>query len=359
MLAELGAEVIRVEPPWGALDRLGEGMLFGGAPYTFHHLNLNKKDITLNLKTREGLELFKDLVKICDVVVQNMSVGTMESLGLGYATLRELNPQIIYAALSGFGQYGPYKDRRSYAMIAEAMSGHSRQTGDRVDPDGPPIEIAQAYGDLGPGSLAAMGIIAALRYRDITGKGQMLDVAQLDCMTAFNTALTLYNFSGMKPHEFWKKYPRGGVGGLFKTKDEKWVSVSAYNPNSVDSLRKLLDEDEIEKDSLAEWIGTKTRREALDTMLNLGLPVAPVYHVEETVKDPHLQARGMFVKVKHSIAGDITVVNFPLKLSESPGGVKTAAPTLGQHNREILIDLLGITEEKFQQLRNKGVISYN
>ena len=123
MLADMGAEVIRIEPPWGAIDRIAEGALFGGASYTFHHLNLNKKDLTLDLKNPRGLEILKEFVKKSDVVAQNFSPGTMERLGLGYEVLKELNPGIIYAALSGFGQYGPYKNRRSYAMTAEAMKG--------------------------------------------------------------------------------------------------------------------------------------------------------------------------------------------------------------------------------------------
>jgi CoA:oxalate CoA-transferase len=190
MLADLGAEVIRIEPPWGNVDRIADEALFGGVSYTFHHLNLNKKDLTLNLKSPEGLAVFKELVKRSDVVVQTFSPGTMEKLGLGYDVLRGLNPRIIYAALSGFGQYGPYSRWGSYATIAEAMSGYTRLTGDEVDPEGPPTEMAQAYGDLGPGLFAAMSIIAAIRYRDKTGVGQMIGIAQLDCMVALNTAIT-------------------------------------------------------------------------------------------------------------------------------------------------------------------------
>lgn len=359
MLAEMGAEVIRVEPPWGGIDRLSQSKLFGGVPYTFHHLNLNKKDLTLNLKTPEGLEIFKELVKKSDVVVQNMSVGTMEKLGIGYNTLKKLNPEIIYAALSGFGQYGPYKDRKSYAMIAEAMSGHTRLTGDRVDPEGPPIEMAQAYGDLGPGSLAAMGIVAALRYRDKTGKGQMIDVAQFDCMAAFNTALTLYNLSGMKPWEIRKKYPGGGVGGLYQTKDERWIRVCAYSPKAIDSIREVMGEEEVDEGMLENWVAKRTREEALETLLDANLPVAPVYHVDETVKDPHLKARDMFVEVEHPKAGKIKVPNFPFKMSETPGEVKTAAPLLGEHNHDIIVGLLGKTEEDYKKLQKKGVISFS
>jgi crotonobetainyl-CoA:carnitine CoA-transferase CaiB-like acyl-CoA transferase len=358
LLAGMGAEVIRVEPPWGAIDRLSESMLFGGVPYTFHHLNLNKKDLTLNLKTPEGIEIFKKLLKISDVVVQNMTVGTMDKLGLGYEVLKEINPNIIYAALSGFGQTGPYRGRKSYAMIAEAMSGHTRLTGDGVDPEGPPIEMAQAYGDLGPGTLAAMGIIAAIRYRDHTGKGQMLDVAQLDCMVAFNTALTGYNLSGMKPHELRKKYPSGGVGGLLQTRDDKWVRISAYSPKAIDNIRALMESEEVDREMLEEWVRKRDRDEVIEDMNRAGIAAAPIYHVDETVQDPHLKEREMFVEVKHPLAGKIKVPNFPFKMSETPGEIERAAPILGQDNQEILVELLGFSEEEYKELQHKGVITY-
>jgi len=358
MLADLGAEVIRIEPPWGAIDRIAEGALFGGVSYTFHHFNLNKKGLTLNLKAPEGLEIFRELVKRSDVVAQNFSPGTMERLGLGYDVLKTLNPAIIYAALSGFGQYGPYAPRGSYASIAEAMSGHTRLTGDRADPEGPPLEMAQAYGDLGPATMAAMAIIAAIRYRDRTGVGQMIDVAQLDCMVAYNTAITGYTLSGMKPHELREKYPlgRGRASGLMRTRDGGWIRLAGYGPRHTDSLREILGVDEIDKEQVERMVAEMTRDEAVDFFVGSGIPVAPVYHVDEVVEDPHLSARGMFVEVEHPKAGRVKVPNFPVKLSETPGEVASAAPLLGQHNREILVGILGYTEERVAELERAGVI---
>jgi CoA:oxalate CoA-transferase len=360
MLADLGAEVIRIEPPWGAIDRIAEGALFGGASYTFHHLNLNKKDLTLNLKDPQGVEIFKELVKKGDVVVQNFSPGTMERLGLGYDVLRELNLGIIYAALSGFGQYGPYKSRRSYAMNAEAMSGHTRLTGDRVDPEGPPLEMAQAYGDLGPGTMAAMSIIAAIRYRDKTGVGQMIDVAQYDCMVAYNTAITAYTLSGLRLHELREKYPTGrGVGGLLKTKDNGWIRLSAFGPRALDRITQYLhvELDEVTKEMIEEKASEMTRDEAVDFFIEMGLPCSPVFNVDETVADPHLAARGMFIELEHPRAGTVKVPNFPVKLSETPGVVRTAAPLLGEHSKEVLMDLLGYSEGKVTELVKAGVTS--
>ncbi len=358
MLADMGAEVIRVEPPWGAIDRLAEGALFGGASYTFHHLNLNKKDITLDLKSPEGIGILKELVKKSDVVVQNFSPGAMERLGLGYEVLKGLNPGIIYAALSGFGQDGPYTKRRSYAMIAEAMSGHTRLTGERADPEGPPIEMAQAYGDLGPGTMAAMAILGAIRYRDRTGVGQMIDVAQYDCMVAYNTSITGYTLSGLLPLELRKKYPMGrGVGGLYEAKDGGWIRLAAFGPRFIDRLNQHYGVEMVEKEFIGEKVKGMTRDEAVELYVGLGLPCAPVYHVDETVADPHLAARGMFVEVEHPLAGTVKVPNFPIKFSETPGEIRTAAPLLGAHSKELLMGLLGMSEERFMELVRAGVTS--
>lgn len=362
MMAEMGAEVIRIEPPWGAIDRLADGALFGGASYTFHHLNINKKDLTLNLKDPEGLAIFKELVKKADVVIQNFSPGTMEDLGLGYKILKEINPRIIYAALSGFGQYGPYTKRRAYAMIAEAMSGHTKLTGERHDPDGPPIEMAQAYGDLGPGTMATMAILMALRYRDNTGKGQMIDVAQLDCMVAYNTAITGFLLSGLTTRELREKYPRGrGAGGLFKTEGDGWVRLAAFGPRALDRIVQHMgvDLDEITKEMMEEKIANMTRDEAVKLFNEMGLPCAPVYHINETINDPHVIARDMFVELEHPLAGKIKLVNFPVKFSETPAKLLTPAPVLGQNNKELLRELLDYDDEKIKELMQKGIISYS
>ena len=358
LLADLGAEIIRIEPPWGAIDRIADGALFGGVSYTFHHFNLNKKNLTLDLKTSDGRDIFKEMVKRSDVVVQNFRPGAMERLGLGYDVLKALNPAVIYAALSGFGQYGPYSHRGSFATIAEAMSGHTRLTGDEVDPEGPPIEMAQAYGDLGPALFAAMSIIAALRYRDKTGVGQMIDVAQLDCMVALNTALTGYTLSGMKLWELRKKYPVGqGFGGLMKTKDNAWIRLASFSPRAIDSLKRHLGVEEVKEEMIEEKVGEMTQKEAIDFFVRAKVPVAPVYQVDEIVKDPHLIARDMFVDVEHPNAGKVKVPNFPVKLSETPGEIVSAAPLLGQHNREILMGVLGYTEEKVSELERAGIIA--
>ena len=357
MLADLGAEVIRVEPPWGSPDRVADGYLVGGSSYTFHQLNLNKKGITLNLKTDDGLKIFKNLVGEADVVAQNFRPGTMERLGIGYDVLKKIKPDIIYAALSGFGQTGPYSERPCFAPIAEAMSGHSRLTGDKVDPDGPPIEMAQALGDLGPALFAAMSILAALRHRDRTGMGQSIDVAQLDCMTALNMGIAGYNLSGLYPWQLREKYPMGqGFGGLFKTNDEKYVRIASFSPRLIDDLREYMGVDEVSEKLLERKISEMSRDEAVNYFVKARVPVAPVYHVDDVVEDPHLLERDMFTKVHHAEAGEIELVGFPVKFSETPGSVERAAPVLGQHTLEVLEALLGYDKADLEKLTEKGVI---
>jgi CoA:oxalate CoA-transferase len=358
MLADMGAEVIRIEPPWGSVDRMADAFLAGGSSYTFHQLNLNKKGLTLNLKTEEGVAVFKELVPTADVVVQNFRPGTMERLSLGYDVLKELNPEIIYAALSGFGQTGPYTARPCFAPIAEAMSGHSRLTGDELDINGPPVEMAQAVGDLAPGLYAAMSIVAAIRHKDRKGEGQMIDVAQLDCMTSLNMAITGYNLSGMLLHEIKDKYPLGrGFGGLFKTSDGGYIRLASFSPRLIDDLRAHMGVEEVTEELIKERVSNMTRDDAVAYFVEARVPVAPVYNVDDVVKDEHLIERNMFTTVEHKNAGPVKVVNFPVKFSKTPGMVKTAAPIIGQHNQEILGDILGYDEEKIASLKKANAIA--
>ena len=364
MLAELGAEVIKIEPPWGSLGRIPEmGPMYGGVSATFHHFNLNKKDMAINLKQPDGIEIFKRLVEISDVVVENFTPGTMKKLGLSYEDLKEIKPDIIYAALSGFGQTGPYSARPSYAVIAESITGFTRANGDSADPEGPPIRMAGAFGDLGPGTMAAMCIIAAIRYRDKMGKGQMIDVAQTDCMMAYNTNVTSYFLSGKNEierrkegEEIRKKSGRMHIGGIMKVKDG-WIQVAGWRARGIDALKEKLGDEELDKEKVESYVGDMTRKEAVKFFVEVGLPVAPVYYASKAVNDPHILSRDLFVEVEHLRAGRIKVPNFPVKLSETPGEVISAAPLLGQHNREILANYLGYTEEEVAQLEREGVIA--
>ena len=358
MLAELGAEVIKVEPPWGTIGRLGPGELHHGTSTTFYALNLNKKDVAMDLKNPEVKEMIKELVKQSDVVVQNFAPGTMERLGLGYDVLKEWNPRIIYAALSGFGQTGPYSRYGSYAVTAEAISGHSYATGKYHDPDGPPITMAGALGDLGPAMYAAFAIVAALRHRDKTGEGQMIDVAQIDTMVAFNcTASVAYDLLKESPIKRGQQRPQdpNRIWGILPVKDG-WIQIAGERGKAIENLKRELGVEEVSEELVQGRIKDMTRMEAFKWLAEMGFPCAPVYEAHEAMWDPHLEARGMWVEVEHKAAGSYKIPNFPVKFSETPGEVTGAAPMLGQHTREVLKELLGKTDEELDALEKQGAI---
>ena len=355
LLSDLGAEVIKVEPTWGATARIGGGPRPGGSDAIFHYLNMNKKSLSINLKANQGYTVFIELVKKSDIVIQNFLPGVMERLNLGYDALREANPGIIYAALSGFGQYGPYKTRASFDVVAEAMSGHTRLTGDLVDPNGPPLNMAMSYGDLGPGTMAAYCIMGAIRSRDRTGVGQMLDVAQADCMTALNPAITEYSMTHLLPWQIREMYPTTHLSGIVKAKDG-YVQIAGFRPRALDALREKLGLDTITMDSVRGLVKDMTRDEAVRYFVEIGMPVAPIYQVNECMEDPHLRERGMFLDIEHPKAGRFRSVSFPVKFSETKTVARSAAPLLGQHNREVLEGILGYDRSRVEELEREGVI---
>jgi len=354
ILASMGAEVIKIEPPWGEMSRLYPPMV-NGESSPFMYLNRSKKGMTINLKSEEGKNIFFKLLENADVVVENFKRGTMEKLGLGYNDLLKSKPNIIYAALSGFGVYGPYHDRPSFAPVAEAMSGWMRLTGDLIDPKGPPIRPAEYHGDLDPALWAVVGILAALRHKEITGEGQLLDVAQLDCMIA-QTGIPISNYlvEGKLAWEIWDERPTAGIlFGFFKTVDG-YVYVAA-EAGQVDRLKKLTGSELESNEDLQNWVSNKKSEDVINAFIEINVPVAPIYQLNEVVDDPQVRARNMIVEVKHPRAGKIKQPNFPLKFSETDAIVK-AAPMIGQHNVQILTDL-GYSEKEIVDLRKAGVIT--
>ena len=354
ILASMGAEVIKIEPPWGEMSRLYPPMV-NGESSPFMYLNRSKKGMTINLKSEEGKNIFFKLLENADVVVENFKRGTMEKLGLGYNDLLKSKPNIIYAALSGFGVYGPYHDRPSFAPVAEAMSGWMRLTGDLIDPKGPPIRPAEYHGDLDPALWAVVGILAALRHKEITGEGQLLDVAQLDCMIA-QTGIPISNYlvEGKLAWEIWDERPTAGIlFGFFKTVDG-YVYVAA-EAGQVDRLKKLTGSELESNEDLQNWVSNKKSEDVINAFIEINVPVAPIYQLNEVVDDPQVRARNMIVEVKHPRAGKIKQPNFPLKFSEMDAIVK-AAPMIGQHNVQILTDL-GYSEKEIVDLRKAGVIT--
>ena len=359
LLGEMGAEVIKVEPIWGDRTRMFAPLHNRESP-TFHSLNLCKKGMTLNLKSEKGVAIFKELVKISDVVVENFSPGTMAKLGLSYDALKSVKPDIIYASLSGFGQTGPYSPRPSYFSIAEAISGQAHLACRGGGPDAPPRGSPVAYGDLGPALFAAMSITAALYFRQRTGLGQWVDVSQADTMLSLTSPpIANYTVTGMTEEEREKKFPRmrgPGIGGFLKASDG-YVAVLAGGGASIDNIAKMLNVKEVTRELFQEWVSARTVAEIVETMSRLDVPAAPVLRPEQVVTNEQYMAREMFVDVEYPTLGKFKMPNFPVKFSESPGEVYSPAPGLGQHNKEILMSMVGHSEEQVEQLKKEGVVS--
>lgn len=356
ILGDMGAEVIKIEPPWGEMARLYPP-LFGGMSSAFLYLNRNKKGMTLNLKDPRAVKIALQLVEKSDVLVENFKRGTMDKLGLGYEDVKKVKPDIIYASLSGFGLDGPYSSRPSFAPIASAMSGWYRLTGDILDPKGPPIRPAEWHGDLDPALWAVISILGALRHRDKTGEGQLIDVSQLDCMIAqTGVSITRYMLSGELPWEAEKKYMGLNTFGMFKAQDG-WIYLAA-EPQMLDRLLRAMHIETLEKrEQLEQWIAERRVSDVVAAMVSESVPVAPILQINETVEDSHVKARGIIVEMDHPTAGKVKAPGFPIKFSKHPVSPHLPAPILGQHNDEILTDLLGYSKDEVNELRKSSVIT--
>ncbi len=356
ILGDMGADVIKIEPPWGEVARLYPP-LFGGMSTVFLYLDRNKRGMTLNLKEPKAVEIALALAEMSDVVVENFKRGTMDKLGLGYEAVRKVKPDIIYASLSGFGLTGPYMPRPSFAPIASAMAGWFRLTGDILDPEGPPIRAAEWHGDLDPGLWGVIAILGAIRHRDRTGEGQLVDVSQLDSMIAqTGVSITRYTMSGEFPYQASRRYMGLSTFGMFEASDG-WVYI-ASDPHMLPRLLKGMGVEKLETtEELKEWVSTRKVEDIVEALSAESVPVAPVYHLDQMLEDPHVKARGIMQEVEHPTAGPVRSPGFPVKLSRSPASIRRPAPQLGEHNEEILTELLGYTKEQVTDLRKSGVIA--
>jgi len=352
-LAGMGAEVIKIEPPWGEMTRMFPPLVKGVSPY-FAFIDRNKKGVTLNLKHPKGLEMFKELVRKADVVVENFSPGTMDDLGLGWETLRRLNPRIIFASISGFGQTGPWSNRRSFDPIAQAASGYMWLMKENVDPEGPPLQAPEAIADTIPGFSALIGILAALVYRSKTGRGQRIDVAQMDAMIAVSPSFAFWTIAGMT---FRRAALSRGVmiAGCHRAKDG-YVMFSLPAGRITDWFKDLTGIEELNRETVAAWVAEKTVDEVVERLVKAGVPVAPVQDLDAVLANDHAWAREMFVKVRHPVLGETTLPGFPIKFSEIKCDLTKPAPLLGQYNGEVYSKLLGLSEAEVEALRREGVL---
>ncbi|MES0324905.1 MAG: CaiB/BaiF CoA-transferase family protein [Candidatus Bathyarchaeia archaeon] len=352
-MAAMGADVIKIEPKWGEMTRMFPPLVKGQSPY-FLFLGRGKKGVTLDLKNPEGNDIFKELVKDADVVMENFSPGTMDRLGLGYDVLKEINPRIIYACISGFGHTGPWVNRRSFDPIAQAASGYMWLMKDAIAPDGPPLQAPEAIADTVPGFSALIGILAALVSRTETGRGQKVDVAQMDAMIGTMQSFSFWNIANMSFRTAGRT-GRVGVSGLRETSDG-YVMFALPPGRITDWFMELLGVEELTQEIVDKWVKERTTDDVVETLEKTGVPVAAVMDLDEVQACPQAKAREMFVKVNHPTMGEIIEPGFPIKFSETKGDISAPAPLLGEHNVEVYKRLLGYSEEKIEELRKKGVI---
>jgi CoA:oxalate CoA-transferase len=357
MLAGMGAEVIKIEPPWGEITRAFPPLIKDYSPY-FFFLNRNKKAITLDLKNEKAVKIVKQLVENADIVVENFGPGAMDRLGLSYDILKEINPRIIYASLSGFGQYGPYSKRLSFDNIAQASSGYTSLVS-RWEPGAPPPEATprgapEAIADTIPGLFTIIAILAALNYRNVSGSGQYIDVAQADVMIAIEPSITFYSLTGKTMAGDLQR----AIGGVYKTKDG-YVTFSAplrLQDRLVAILKRELNSENIEVEDAITWALGKTTDEIVKLLANEKIPVSAINTLDKVVKDEHFLARDMIIKINHSKLGEVTTSGFPIKFSETPGDLNGSPPLIGEHTTEVLKQLLHFSDEEIKELKNEGVI---
>ena len=352
-MAAMGADVIKIEPKWGEMTRMFPPLVKGQSPY-FLFLGRGKKGVTLDLKNPEGNDIFKEMVKDADVVMENFSPGTMDRLGLGYEVLKEINPRIIYACISGFGHTGPWVNRRSFDPIAQAASGYMWLMKDAIAPDGPPLQAPEAIADTVPGFSALIGILAALVSRTETDRGQKVDVAQMDAMIGTMQSFSFWNIANMSFRTAGRT-GRVGVSGLRETSDG-YVMFALPPGRITDWFMELLGVEELTQEIVDKWVKERTTDDVVETLEKTGVPVAAVMDLDEVQTCPQAKAREMFVKVNHPTMGETIEPGFPIKFSETKGDISAPAPLLGEHNVEVYKRLLGYSEEKIEDLRKKGVI---
>ena len=355
ILSDLGAEVIKIERLGGEETRGNPPIVRGQSVY-FTVYNRGKKSLCLDMRSEEGKAIFTDLVKTADIVLENFRPGTMATMGFAYEQLKAINPRIILVSVSGFGQYGPYKDRPAFDPLGQAMSGLMSLTG---QPVGTPLGTASSIIDRTTALHATIGCLAALRHRDRTGEGQVVDVCLLDSALTLVEIPTSYYLatgeeggeSGRPPykaadgHVVISATGREMAARLFKLVSGGTVEGGPVNSNAGGDRRKMLD----------DWCATRTKDEICTALMEIGVPVAPVQTIPEVAKDPHLWAREMLVKIDDAVAGEMYVPGVAMKLSATPGRVNHV-PTPGEHTDTLLSDILGYDAAKLQALRAAKVI---
>ncbi len=371
ILADMGAEVIKIERPGVGDDSRHFGPYINDESVYFMSINRNKKSMTINLKHEKGKTIFMQMVEDADIVIENFRPGTMERLGLGYEDLKEVNDKIIYAASSGFGHTGPYSERPAYDAIVQAMGGLMSITGPK---DGQPTRVGSSIGDIIAGLYTTIGILAALRYRDKEGVGQKVDISMLDGQVSIlENAIARYFATGDSPKPAGNRHNSIVPFETFDTADGE-IMVAAGNDNLWKKLCKAIGTKDLADDErfcsnpqreknyedlrpiLQKQFENKTTSSWHEILLAEGVPNGPINNIEQVVNDPQVKAREMIVEVEHPKAGKVKMAGIPIKMSESQGKIVKPSPELGEHTYEVLEKLLGYTNEDILELEDLGVL---
>jgi crotonobetainyl-CoA:carnitine CoA-transferase CaiB-like acyl-CoA transferase len=371
MLADMGADVIKIESPHGDDTRHSVPPKVGDEAASFLMMNRNKRGMVIDLKKPGGAEVLHRLVKTADVLVENFAPGVMERLGFGYADLRRENPALIYCSLSGFGRTGPYKDRRGFDLVAQAMSGIMTFTGD--GPNSPPVKCGAPLSDITAGILAAMGILAAYSHRLKTGEGQWVETSLFEAalvQTYWQSAIALA--TGVAPRAMGSAHPLNAPYQAFETSDG-WIVVGGANrkhwllmleaigalelaqdPRFIDGPGRMAHLGELAAE-LSKQFRTQNSAHWLAVLDAKGVPCGPVQNMLQALADPQTVARKMVVEVEHATLGPVKTVGLPVKFSRTPGKVRTGAPVLGQHTDEILREH-GFARDEIVALHQEGAV---
>jgi CoA:oxalate CoA-transferase len=372
VMSELGAEIIKIERPgMGEPERQAMPKTPKGESYQFFSYNRGKKSITLNLKDPKGVEVAKKLVAKVDILVENFAPGVMERLGLSYEEVSKINPRIIYASISGFGQTGPRRNDVSYDVVAQAMGGLMSVTG---YPDGEPLKAGISLGDYMGGYNGVISILAALYYRTVTGEGQAIDISMQDGIWAMVFPDRANYFDTLEvPKRFGNKLSSSAPFGAYNARDGYVVICTITDPQWQKVLQAMGREDLIGEESFAtrenrtknmkevdglvqEWCREKTVEEVFAILKKFGVPCSHLPTFDQVANDPHLLSREMIVEVDQPVSGKVKLTGSVYKMSKTPGDRKKRIPDVGEHNEEIYGELLGLDGQEMKKLKEEKII---
>jgi len=372
LLADMGADVVKVERPGAGDDTRAFGPPFvNGESAYFMSINRNKRSLTLNLKEDKARQILRQLLETIDVVVENFRPGTMESFGFGYEAVHDFNPGLVFCSISGYGHTGPDADLPGYDLIIQGEGGAASLTGDT---EGPPYKVGNSQADIVAGMMAFQGILLALLARNQSGTGQKIDISMLDCQVAMLTYQAgIYFATGESPTRLGNQHPTITPYETYRCKDG-FINLACGNDNMWRTFCRVIGQEEWTEDprfrTNADRVGhrrqlaallepvilQKTTQEWIDQLRQNGLPCGPIQTVGQVCEDPQVIARDMIVPLDHPTAGPIRVTGVPIKLSDTPGEIHSAPPTLGQHTTEVLGDWLQINATEAEALHQDGVV---